>query len=313
MSKRVLILAGPTASGKTALSLHAARRLGGEIVNADSMQVYEGLPIISAQPSAQERAGVPHHLFGVIDPSERCSVGRWAEMALSAIKTIQAQGKTPVLVGGTGLYFKALLEGLAPTPEIPAEISIEVEALYAAGGVEALREEAGRLDPVATARIGEGDKQRLMRVIAVARTAGRPLSKLQGDTTPLIDPAAIQGVVIQPDREALYARIERRFDAMIDAGALDEARAIAARSLSSDLPAMKAVGLPPLLAHLSGALSLDEAIEIAKRDSRRYAKRQYTWFSNQHGAWPRITALDPGDQRRELDDILLQAFPETAP
>lgn len=313
MSKRVLILAGPTASGKTALSLHAAHRLKGEIVNADSMQVYEGLPLISAQPSAQERAAAPHHLFGVIDPAERCSVGRWAALALEAIEAIHTRGAVPIFVGGTGLYFKALLEGLAPVPDIPATVSDQVDDLFASGGLDALREEADRLDPVASARISEGDRQRLMRVIAVARTAGKPLSELQDDTRPLLDPAMVQGVVIQPDRSALYARIERRFDTMTEAGALSEARAIAGRSLSPDLPAMKAVGLPPLLAHLEGEITLEAAIETAKRDSRRYAKRQYTWFSNQHGAWPRITALDPAAQQRELDAILTQAFPETAP
>ena len=308
----MLILAGPTASGKTALSLRAAARLNGEIVNADSMQVYAGLPIISAQPDDDERAAAPHHVFGVLDPGERCSVGRWAELALAAIKDIRARGKTPILVGGTGLYFKALLEGLAPVPEIPAEISQAVEALYQAGGVDALRAEAERVDPDASARIAGADKQRLMRVIAVARTAGTPLSALQSRTEPLVDPAAVLGVVIQPDREALYARIEARFDAMIAAGALDEARALAARQLDASLPAMKAVGLPPLLAHLAGAISLDEAIKTAKRDSRRYAKRQYTWFSNQHGGWPRITALDPQDQQAELDRILTKTFPEAA-
>ncbi len=313
MSKRVLILAGPTASGKTALSLQAAHRLKGEIVNADSMQVYEGLQIISAQPSPQERAAAPHHLFGVIDPAERCSVGRWAALALEAIETIEARGGVPILVGGTGLYFKALLEGLAPVPDIPAAVADQVEELYASGGLDALREEADRLDPVASARIGEGDRQRLMRVIAVAHAAGRPLSELQADTRPLLDPGIVKGVVIQPDRDALYARIERRFDIMMEAGALSEARTIAGRSLSTNLPAMKAVGLPPLLAHLNGELSLEAAIETAKRDSRRYAKRQYTWFSNQHGDWPRITALDPAAQQRELDAILTKAFPETAP
>jgi len=313
MSQRVLILAGPTASGKTALSLHAARRLDGEIVNADSMQVYDGLPIISAQPSAEDRAAAPHHLFGVIDPAERCSAGRWAAMALAAIEAIQARGKTPILVGGAGLYFKALLEGLAPVPDIPAEVTAGVEALFDVGGLDALRAEAERLDPAASARIGEGDRQRLMRVIAVARTAGRPLSELHADTAPVIDPDTVHGVVIQPDREALYARIERRFDAMVEAGALTEARALAARSLSPDLPAMKAVGLPPLLAHLAGETPLEQAIATAKRDSRRYAKRQFTWFSNQHGDWPRITALDPVVQQRELEILLKQAFPETAP
>ena len=312
MTKSILILAGPTASGKTALSLHAGARLDGEIVNADSMQIYAELPVISAQPSTAEQSAAPHHLFGVLDPAERCSVGRWTDMALAAIADIRKRGKTPILVGGTGLYFKALLDGLAPTPNIDSHVSEAVEALHRDGGVRALRAEADRVDPVASARIMGADKQRLMRVIAVARAAGRALSELQSETKPLIDPDSVMGVVIQPDREALYARIEARFDQMIDANVLDEARAIAARNLDADLPALKAVGLPPLLSHLAGEITLDEAVETAKRDSRRYAKRQYTWFSNQHGGWPRITALDPEDQQVELEHILTEAFSEVA-
>ncbi|VXC74814.1 tRNA dimethylallyltransferase [Oceanicaulis sp. 350] len=304
----ILLLAGPTASGKSALSLHAARALDGEIINADSMQVYDGLSVITARPEPQEMAGVPHHLFGVMDPGERCSVGAWAKLAVDAVREITGRGKRVVFVGGTGLYFKALVEGLAPTPEVPQAISDEVAALYERGGLEAVRAEAEALDPVGAARIEAGDRQRLMRLIAVARVAGRPLSDIQAETRPLIDPRRAVGVVIAPDREALYARIEARFDQMVAHGALEEARAIAERRLSPDLPAMKAVGLPPLIAHVQGRLELDEAIDLAKRDTRRYAKRQYTWFSNQHPDWKRVQSLDPVTARAELDDILLKSF-----
>ena len=313
MTASILLLAGPTASGKPALALHAAKRLSGEIVNADSMQIYSGLEIIAAQPNAQERAAAPHHLFGVLDPSERCSVGRWAQMALDVIRDIQARERTPILVGGTGLYFKALVDGLAPAPDIPHGVEAEVQTLYETGGLDALRAEAERLDPAAAEKIACGDRQRLMRVIAVARAADRPLSHLQADTTPLIDPAAAFGVVINPDRAALYARIEARFDQMIAGGALEEARALAQRQLDASLPAMKAVGLPPLLAYRAGEIGLETAIETAKRDSRRYAKRQVTWFSNQHPGWARIASLDRGRQRGELDRLLTQAFPERFP
>ena len=313
MMKSILILAGPTASGKSALSLHASKRLNGEIVNADSIQVYAGLPVISAQPSPQEQAAAPHHLLGVLDMTERCSVGRWSDLAMAAIQDIQARGRTAILVGGTGLYFKALLEGLAPTPDVPGDIAASVEALYQDGGIDALRAEAEAVDPVASARIAGADKQRLMRLVAVTRAAGAPLSELQEKTEPRLDPDTVQGVVIQPDREALYARIEARFDAMMAAGALKEAHTVADRRLDDRLPAMKAVGLPPLLSHLAGAMTLEEAVETAKRDSRRYAKRQYTWFSNQHGHWPRIRALDLADQRAELDRLLDEAFSEAAP
>jgi tRNA dimethylallyltransferase len=304
----ILLLAGPTASGKSALSLHAARALDGEVINADSMQVYDGLGVITARPEPHEMAGVPHHLFGVIDPSERCSVGAWAKLAIQAVRDITGRGKRAVFVGGTGLYFKALMDGLAPTPDVPQAISDEVAALYERGGLEALRAEADALDPVGAARIEAGDRQRLMRLIAVARAAGRPLSEIQAETRPLIDPKRCLGVVIAPDREALYARIEARFDQMVAHGALEEARAIAERRLSPDLPAMKAVGLPPLIAHVQGRMELDEAIDLAKRDTRRYAKRQFTWFSNQHPGWKRVQSLDPVTARAELDDILLKPF-----
>ena len=304
----ILFLAGPTASGKSALSLHAARALDGEIINADSMQVYDGLGVITARPEPHEMGGIPHHLFGVVDPSERCSVGQWARLALAAIKDVTGRGKRAVLVGGTGLYFKALAEGLAPTPEVPQAVIAEVNALFETGGLEALRQAAEALDPVGAERIEAGDRQRLMRLIAVAKASGRPLSEIQSYTRPLIDPARVVGVVIAPDREALYARIEARFDQMVLHGALEEARAIAERRLAPDLPAMKAVGLPPLIAHVLGRLELDDAIDIAKRDTRRYAKRQFTWFSNQHPNWARVRSLDPVTARAELDQILLSPF-----
>jgi tRNA dimethylallyltransferase len=310
MNASILLLGGPTASGKTALALHAAARLDGEIVNADSMQVYAGLDVIAAQPNAQERAAAPHHVFATLDPAKRCSVGRWSRLALEAINDIQGRGRTPILVGGTGLYFKALLDGLAPAPDIPDAVRVEVQDLYDRRGLEGLREEAERQDGEAAARIAQGDRQRLMRIVAVARATGRKLSEIQRDTRPLIDPVRAAGVAIIPPREALYARIETRFDQMVEAGALEEARGLSARRLDPSLPAMKAVGLPPLLSHLAGELSLEAAIETAKRDSRRYAKRQFTWFSNQHSDWARIGALDPAGQRGELDAVLSEAFPE---
>jgi len=304
----ILMLAGPTASGKSALSLYAAKALDAEIINADSMQVYSGLRILSARPDEAEMGGVPHHLFGTIDPSERCSVGRWARLALETIEDLRSRGKRIVFVGGTGLYYKALIEGLAPAPDIPQAVLDEVVTLYQSDGVEGLRAEAERCDPAGAARIEIGDRQRLMRLIAVSRAAGKPMSELQADTRPLLDVDRVVGVVIQPDREALYERIESRFDLMIGEGALEEARAIAERRLQPDLPAMKAVGLPPLLAAVRGEMALDEAIEIAKRDSRRYAKRQFTWFSNQHSDWARITDLEPAAARAALDVIITEPF-----
>ena len=301
---RALLIAGPTAAGKTALAIAAAERLDGEIVNADSMQIYDGLHLITARPTAAETARIPHHLFGVADPAERWSVGRWSEAALAACADIRKRGKTPVLVGGTGLYFNALTVGLAPVPEIGDAARERAAALLAEGGLAALADEARRLDPAAAARVAPADRQRLQRIVEVGYETGRPLSDFQAGTTPLLPPGSWQGVVIEPDREALYARIEARFDMMMAAGALDEVAAFAARGLDPDLPAMKALGVPPLMAHLRGELSREDAVDTAKRDSRRYAKRQLTWFRNQTASWPRITSLDPARARDALAAIL---------
>lgn len=301
---RTLLIAGPTAAGKTALAIAAAERLDGEIVNADSMQIYDGLHLITARPSPEEAARIPHHLFGVADPGERWSAGRWAEAALAACADIRARGRTPILAGGTGLYFHTLTVGLAPVPEIGPVARARAAALVDAGGMEALRDEARRLDPVAEARIEQGDRQRLLRVVEVGLETGRALSDFQVDTQPLLPPGSWRGIVIEPDRAALYDRIDRRFDGMMQAGALAEVEAFAARNLDPDLPAMKALGVPPLIAHLRGELDLDTAIETAKRDSRRYAKRQLTWFRNQTASWPRIVSLDPAAAQAELAGIL---------
>ncbi|AZU03880.1 tRNA delta-isopentenylpyrophosphate transferase [Glycocaulis alkaliphilus] len=284
-----ILIGGPTASGKTALAVALARHIGGEVINTDSMQLYRGLDILSAQPDEAERAGVPHHLFAVADPSERWSAGRWARAALAIAEPLQKRGVPAVFVGGTGLYFKALIDGIAPAPDIPAGVRADVGALEQSGYAP-LRAEAERLDAEGAGRIKPGDRQRLVRLIELVRTTGKPLSVLHADTRPLIAPGSWAGFALRPDREALYARIERRFDAMMAAGALEEARALHARGLDRQLPALKAVGVRPLLAHLDGELHLEEAVERAKTDSRRYAKRQFTWFTNQHADWTRLDA-----------------------
>jgi len=229
-------------------------------------------------------------------------------MVFEVLDTLKARRSRAILVGGTGLYYKALTRGLAPIPDMPGVIMTEVTALYERGGVQALMAEALRLDPVAVTRIGVGDRQRLMRVIAVNRATGKLLSELQADTRPLIAPERVVGVVIQPDRRALYSRIETRFDAMMNQGVLEEVRAIRERALAPDLPAMKAVGLPPLIKYLRGQLNLDDAVAMAKRHSRRYAKRQFTWFSNQHPDWALIETLDLVEARGALDTIIATSF-----
>ncbi|MEO1039754.1 MAG: tRNA (adenosine(37)-N6)-dimethylallyltransferase MiaA [Pseudomonadota bacterium] len=301
---RLLLIAGPTAAGKTALAIEAARRLDADIINADSMQVYAGLSVLTARPSLEEVGAVPHHLFGHVDPGERYTTGRWLKDALSVIRDLRAADRRAVLVGGTGLYFKALTEGLAPTPDIPADVKARAQALLDAHGVEGLRAEAERLDPDAAARIAGADRQRLLRVIEVAWATGAPLSALQGATEPAIAAQDWTGLVLEPDRDTLYARIDARYDAMVKAGGLNEARAIAERALDPQLPVMKAVGLPPLLDHLGGVLSLEAAIEQGARDTRRYAKRQFTWFRNQTPDWARITSLDPERSRAELRALI---------
>lgn len=306
-----LLIAGPTASGKTALALHAAARLDGEIINADSMQVYEGLRLLTARPSEDELAAAPHHLFGHVDPARRYSTGEWTREALACMEEIRGRGRTPVLVGGTGLYFTALTEGLADIPDIP-DAARERAAAVEAQGLDALRAEAERIDAEAAARIQGADRQRLRRVVEVGYATGRALTAFQAETTPLLDRDAWRGVVLAPERSALYARIERRFDRMMQDGAIDEARLIAGRGLAPDLPAMKALGLPPLIAHLDGEMPLVEAVERAKRDSRRYAKRQMTWTRNQMAGWDRIEALDPAEAAQALDGLLARS-PDAAP
>lgn len=299
-----LLIAGPTAAGKTALALEAARKLDGEIINADSMQVYDGLHRITARPSDAEMAQAPHHLFGTIDPATRFSVGEWAEAVLPLIDEIRDRSRTPVIVGGTGLYFLALTKGLAPVPEIDPASRARAEALIAAEGLDGLRAEAMRFDATATGRIEPADRQRLQRIVEVGYATGEALSSFHGATRPLIADADWQGVVLAPDREALYARIDQRFDRMIETGALAEIEAFMTRDLDPALPAMKALGVPPLMAHLRGEMPLDEAVALSKRDSRRYAKRQMTWFRNQHDDWARIERLNPQDAIADLDGLL---------
>lgn len=301
---RSILIAGPTAAGKTALALHAAQVLDGEIINADSMQIYDGLHLITARPDASETTQAPHHLFGSVDPSKRWSVGEWSLAALDLIQEIKARGKTPILVGGTGLYFLSLTQGLAPVPEIDAASRKRTENLIETEGLEGLRREADRLDPVSAQRIEPADAQRLQRVVEVGYATGEALSDFHKQTQAPLEVDAWTGVIIDPDRQKLYQRIEDRFDSMMKQGALEEVDAFAKRGLDPLLPAMKALGIPPLMTHLRGEMDLEDAISLSKRDSRRYAKRQLTWFRNQHADWNRIDSLDPKIAQSQLEGIL---------
>ena len=277
-----VLIAGPTASGKSALALELADTLGGVIVNADSMQVYRDLRIITARPSAAEEQRLPHLLYGHIDAAENFSVGRWCEEAAAALAEAKGAARAAIVVGGTGLYFNALTRGLAAVPPIPAEIREAVRARLKSDGVTALHAELKWRDPAAAARLMPGDRTRITRALEVILATGRSLLDWHEDSKPAsLDPARAVKIFLAPKRDDLIRRIDARFDAMMAAGALDEVRTLAARALAPDLPAMKAHGVPWLVRHIEGEITLEQAVDQAKRDTRQYTKRQATWFRNQ--------------------------------
>ncbi|UTP40710.1 tRNA (adenosine(37)-N6)-dimethylallyltransferase MiaA [Phenylobacterium sp. LH3H17] len=296
MEPRIWLIAGPTASGKSALALRLARTIGAEIVNADALQLYADLRVLSARPSPEEEAQAPHHLFGIADAADGWSVGRWVRAATGVLDEIAARGRPAVVVGGTGLYFTALTDGLADIPTIPAAAREQAQAEFDTLGEDAFRARLGEADPAAAGRIALGDRQRLVRAWEVFAATGTALSDWQARTSPILAADAWNAVALEPPREALYARCDARLEAMIGQGALPEVAALAARDLSPDLPAMKAVGYRELAAHLRGETSLETAIDAAQRETRRYAKRQSTWLRGQMAGWPRIDSMAAQDQ-----------------
>ena len=277
-----VLIAGPTASGKSALAIRLAQRLGGTVINADSMQVYRDLRVLTARPTPEEEAQAPHLLFGHVDGAENYSVGRWLEDAGAAIVAVRAQGRVPILTGGTGLYFKALVRGLSDIPAVPAEVRAEVRARAEGRTPEALHAELAALDPETAARLRPTDPQRVIRALEVFAATGQPLASFQSARqAPVLEPGTWRGYFLAPERQALYARIDARFDAMVEAGALDEVRALAARGLDPALPVMRAHGVPGLIAYLRGDSDLAAAIERGKSDTRHYSKRQYTFVRHQ--------------------------------
>lgn len=290
------LIAGPTASGKSALALRLARETGGEIVNADALQLYADLTALSARPTPEEMARAPHHLFGVADGADGWSVGRWLRAAEGVLAGVKERGRPAIIVGGTGLYFKALTEGLADIPAVPTEVRDAVEARYDAEGEAATRARLAAGDPAAADRIAPGDRQRLTRALGVLQATGRPLSAWQADTRPALAEGSWRALALEPPREALYQRCDDRLAAMLEAGALAEVAALTARALDPNLPVMKAVGVREFAAHLAGRITLPQALEDARRETRRYAKRQLTWLRNQMSDWPRATSLDPEAQ-----------------
>lgn len=297
---RIWLIAGPTASGKSALALRLADALGGEIVGADSMQLYADLRLLTARPSAEDEARVPHHLFGIADAADGWSVGRWLRAARETLDEIAARGRPAIVVGGTGLYFRALTKGLSNVPPVPAPVRGEAEADYDLMGESVFRGRLGAADPAAAARIAPGDRQRLVRAWEVFAATGTPLSDWQASGEPVLGEGAWRGVALDPPRPALYARCDARLAAMVEMGALDEVAALAARNLDPALPLMKAVGFREFAAHLRGETTLEAALAAARQETRRYAKRQATWMRGQMADWPRIGEIDPEAQWRQF-------------
>jgi tRNA dimethylallyltransferase len=262
-----------------------AQALGGTIINADASQLYADLAVISARPTPAEEALVPHRLYGVLDGDEVASAARWAAMARAEIDAARDAGRVPILVGGTGMYMRTLIDGIAPVPDIDPQVREAVRAMAAADVHAALQHE----DAAAAARLQPADQQRTRRALEVVRSTGVALGDWQQQRVGGLD-LPVRGLVLRVPRPALYARCDARFVAMVAAGAVDEVRALLARGLPDDRPVLKAVGVPPLAAYLSGSLTLDEAVAKAQQDTRNYAKRQMTWFANQHPDWQ---VIDP--------------------
>jgi tRNA dimethylallyltransferase len=309
-SKAVLI-AGPTASGKSALAIALAQKTGGIVINADSMQVYRDLRVITARPTVDEEAAVPHRLYGHVDAAVNFSAGSWVADAAKVLAEARAQNHLPVFVGGSGLYFKALTRGLSAVPPIPPEIRDGVRARLERDGVEALHAELRQRDPASAERLKPRDRTRIARALEVVEATGRSLTDWHREgLPPLLPPGEFSALFLSPDREQLYSRIDARFDAMLKAGALEEVASLAARNLDPLLPAMKAHGVPALIRHLKGEITLDEAAAIGRADTRHYAKRQFTWFRHQlpefewvkpeeAGGWLE-SALGSPDERSEI-------------
>jgi tRNA dimethylallyltransferase len=300
-SKAVLI-AGPTASGKSALALALAQKAGGVVINADSMQVYRDLRILTARPSAEEEALVPHRLYGHVDAAVNFSAGSWVTDAAHELSQARAQGALPIFVGGSGLYFKALTRGLSAVPPIAPEIRDAVRARLECDGVEALHAALTLRDPASAGRLKPRDRSRIARALEVVEATGRSLTDWHRDgLPPLLPEGSFRALFLDPDRDPLYARIDARFDAMLKAGALEEVAALAARRLDPLLPAMKAHGVPGLIRHLNGEITLEEAAVIGRADTRHYAKRQFTWFRHQ---LPEFEWVKPEAAAVWLDDVI---------
>ncbi|MCB1485818.1 MAG: tRNA (adenosine(37)-N6)-dimethylallyltransferase MiaA [Hyphomicrobiaceae bacterium] len=284
-----ILIAGATASGKSALAMKLAREVGGAVINADSMQVYRELRILTARPSPDDEAVCPHMLYGHVSAGESYSVGRYVKDAARAISQATESGQRPIVTGGTGLYFKALLEGLSPIPEVTDDVRAYWRTQAAALGAQRLHEILKERDPVMASRLEPSDTQRIVRALEVLDSSGKSLSHWQAlPGTPVLGEAV--KLLVTRDRDDLHARADHRFDAMVANGGLEEAQAVLELQLDPDLPAMRALGVAPLLAALRGEMELADAILRAKAETRQYIKRQETWFRKYMIAWIHISA-----------------------
>ena len=282
MHASYIMIAGPTASGKSQLAVDLACQLDGEVINADSMQLYADLSILTARPSNADMQDIPHHLYGVLDGGHRASVAAWLKLAATAMSAIRARGKMPIIIGGTGMYLDAAVNGIAPIPDVPANTHEDCMALFDAIGGAAFRQKLALHDPLVASRLADGDRQRLIRAMGVFNATGIVLSQFQKAE----HKGALIGrpvkIAMLPPRDVLYARIDARFDVMLEQGAMDEAKQLINRQLDPSLPLMKALGVTALKAVLDQKMTIDQAVYTAKRDSRHYAKRQMTWLRNNY-------------------------------
>ncbi|MCF8473128.1 MAG: tRNA (adenosine(37)-N6)-dimethylallyltransferase MiaA [Emcibacter sp.] len=290
MKKKIILLAGPTASGKSATALEWAKIRGGEIINADSMQVYAELSHLTARPSAEEESLCPHHLYGVLKGDDLCSAERWRDMALVVIEDVWSRGGIPIMVGGTGLYFKTLLDGLSPIPEIEGHIRQSIRATITSETASEAHQKLAELDPLMAEKLAPNDTQRISRALEVILSTGKPFSYWQ--SIPRVggmgarDDVDIERYVIELDRAILYERCDLRFRHMVDEGnAIEEVRSLMQLEYSSSLPVMKSLGVPQIIRHLQGDCSWEEMIYLSQTATRQFAKRQMTWFRNQCGDW----------------------------
>ncbi len=299
---QALLIAGPTASGKSALAIHLAKKFNGVVINADSMQVYQPLRVLTARPSVEEEAEVAHELFGHVGADQPYSVAHWLVDVTAVIGRVLAQGQLPIVTGGTGMYFRVLSEGLSDIPAVPDVVRARIRALEAEIGVAALHARLLACDPETALSLNPTDPQRVIRAMEVFEATGRSIRSFQGPRHgAVIDPARALAVFLAPDREVLRSRIDQRFDQMLRQGALEEVEALARLGLDPALPVMRAHGVPGLVGALRGDMPMDQAIDKGKADTRRYAKRQHTWFRHQASdfIW-----MKPEEARSRIESLI---------